>query len=65
MSAPFLTGTQVLDAINAALQVSTMALLSCGCGMTLPGVREVGEVDECGDCGEYAAIVQAFPVLDI
>jgi hypothetical protein len=65
MSAPILTDAQVIDAINAALQVSTMVLLSCGCGMTLPGAHEVGEVDECGDCGEYAAIVQAFPVLDI
>jgi hypothetical protein len=65
MSAPILTDAQVIDAINATLQVSTMVLLSCGCGMTLPGVHEVHEVDECGDCGELVAIVQAFPVLDI
>lgn len=65
MSAPILTDAQVIDAINANLQVSTMVLLSCGCSMNLPGAHEKDEVDECGDCGEIAAIVQAFPVLDI
>jgi predicted SprT family Zn-dependent metalloprotease len=65
MSAPILTDAQVIDAINASLQVATMALYSCGCGETLPGVREVNDVEECGDCGEYVAIVQAFPILDI
>jgi hypothetical protein len=65
MSAPFLTDAQVIDALNATLQVGTMVLLSCGCDMTLPGAHEKGELDECGNCGEYVAIVQAFPVLDI
>jgi hypothetical protein len=66
MSAPTLTRDDLdLAALKNVRQLATNVLLSCGDAMTLDGVHEKDEVDECGDCGELVAIVQAFPVLDI
>lgn len=65
MSAPTVTDTEMIAALAATPQKTTMVLLSCGCGVVLDGIHEVGEFGSCEDCDENVAIVQAFPGLDI
>lgn len=62
MSAPTL---QMIAAIKALPQVTTMVLLSCGCDNILDGVFEKGTVGRCLNCAEYVTVIQAFPGMDI